>query len=276
MARQPIRRRRLRALPFNRMIPNILTLLALCAGLSAIRYGLIGQWEKALLAIMAAAVLDGLDGRIARMLKGTSKFGAELDSLADFVSFGVVPPMVLYLWTLQEAGRFGWILVLLYSVCMVLRLARFNTLLEDVDQPAWAANFFTGVPAPMGAGLVLLPMALWLVTDSNMFRNPYLVSFVMISVAALLVSRIPTFSFKKVKIPSRWVLPTMLSVGLYAALLINTPWATVAVTLLVYLVSIPFGIRAHRRMAERGGDEAEEADELDEIEEPADPTAADE
>ncbi|MBT3358986.1 MAG: CDP-diacylglycerol--serine O-phosphatidyltransferase [Rhodospirillales bacterium] len=272
MARAPThRRRRLRALPFNRMIPNILTLLALCAGLSAIRYGLTTEWEKALLAIMAAAILDGLDGRIARILKGTSKFGAELDSLADFVSFGVVPPILLYLWAMQEAGRFGWILVLLYSVCMVLRLARFNTLLEDADQPAWAANFFTGVPAPMGAGLVLMPMALWLVTDSELFRNPYLVSIVMIGVAALLVSRIPTFSFKKVKVPSRWVLPTMLTVGLYAALLINAPWATVAATLLLYLVSIPFGMRAYRRMLERSGDDGG-IEEVDEIEEPAEPT----
>ncbi|MBL6927637.1 MAG: CDP-diacylglycerol--serine O-phosphatidyltransferase [Rhodospirillales bacterium] len=275
MARTPThRRRRLRAMPFNRMIPNILTLLALCAGLTAIRYGLIGQWEKALLAITAAAILDGLDGRIARILKGTSKFGAELDSLADFVSFGVVPPMLLYLWTLQEAGRFGWILVLLYSVCMVLRLARFNTFLEDVEQPAWTANFFTGVPAPMGAGLVLLPMALWLVTESDLFRSPYLVSFVLIGVAALLVSRIPTFSFKKVKIARRWVLPTMLIVGLYAALLINTPWATVAATLLLYLASIPFSMRAYRRMLERGSDETE-TDDMDETEEPLDPTTAD-
>jgi len=161
--------------------------------------------------------------------------------------------------------------VLLYSVCMVLRLARFNTLLEDADQPAWAANFFTGVPAPMGAGLVLMPMALWLVTDSELFRNPYLVSIVMIGVAALLVSRIPTFSFKKVKVPSRWVLPTMLTVGLYAALLINAPWATVAATLLLYLVSIPFGMRAYRRMLERSGDDGG-IEEVDEIEEPAEPT----
>ena len=264
------RRRRIRALPFNRMIPNILTLLALCAGLTAIRFGLVGEWEKALLAIMAAAILDGLDGRIARILKGTSKFGAELDSLADFVSFGVVPPMLLYLWTMQEAGRFGWILVLLYSVCMVLRLARFNTLLEDVEQPAWAANFFTGVPAPMGAGLVLLPMALWFVTESDLFRNVFLVSFVMVGVSALLVSRIPTFSFKKVKVTNRWVLPTMLFVGLYAALLINAPWATVAATLLVYLTSIPFAIRAYRRMQERGGDADIEAEENEEIAETVD------
>ncbi|MBL6946522.1 MAG: CDP-diacylglycerol--serine O-phosphatidyltransferase [Rhodospirillales bacterium] len=264
------RRRRLRALPFNRMIPNILTLLALCAGLTAIRFGLVGEWEKAFLAIMAAAILDGLDGRIARILKGTSKFGAELDSLADFVSFGVVPPMLLYLWTMQEAGRFGWILVLLYSVCMVLRLARFNTLLEDVEQPAWTANFFTGVPAPMGAGLVLLPMALWFVTESDLFRNAYLVSFVMVGVSALLVSRIPTFSFKKVKVTNRWVLPTMLFVGLYAALLINAPWATVAATLLLYLASIPFGIRAYRRMQERGEDADLELEEIEEIAEPVD------
>jgi len=268
------RRQRIKSLPFNRMIPNILTLLALCAGLTAIRYGLGGKWEFAVLAIMAAAILDGLDGRIARILKGTSKFGAELDSLSDFVSFGVVPAMLLYLWTMQDAGRFGWILVLIYTVCCVLRLARFNTFLEDPDRPAWAANYFTGVPAPMGAALVLLPMLLSFQFDSEFFRNPAFVSVVLIAVSALLVSTIPTFSFKKFKIQNRLVLPTMLAVGLYAIMLINAPWITSAATLLVYLATMPLGIRSYRRLAARTGysgveDPEEDTDTPDDSEEGA-------
>ncbi|MCG8508042.1 MAG: CDP-diacylglycerol--serine O-phosphatidyltransferase [Rhodospirillales bacterium] len=236
------------------MIPNILTLLAMCAGLTAIRYGLLGEWEKAVFAIMVAAILDGLDGRIARILKGASKFGAELDSLSDFVSFGVSPAMLLYLWSLQGIGRFGWVLALLFAVCCVLRLARFNTLLDDPDQPAWTANFFTGVPAPMGAGLVLLPMMLWFETGSAFFRSPATVAIVLIGVSALLVSRIHTFSFKRFKVESRWVMPMMLAVGLYAALLINAPWATIAVTLIAYIGGIPFSVRAYRKMQSRSTD----------------------
>lgn len=253
MSEQPTlpRRRRLAGLSFNRMIPNILTLLALCAGLTAIRFGLGGQWENAVLAVMVAAILDGLDGRIARILKGASKFGAELDSLADFVSFGVVPGLLLFLWTMDDLGRFGWILVLIYIVACVLRLARFNTFLEDPDRPAWASNFFTGVPAPMGAALVLLPMMLSFQFGATFFRSPIVVSVFLVGVGALMVSRLPTFSFKKFKVPNHWVLPTMLIVGLYGALLINAPWMTIAVTLLAYLTSIPFGYRAYRRMEER-------------------------
>ncbi len=247
----PPRRRRLAGLSFNRMIPNILTLLALCAGLTAIRFGLSGQWENAVLAVMVAAILDGLDGRIARILKGASKFGAELDSLADFVSFGVVPGLLLFLWTMDDVGRFGWILVLVYIVACVLRLARFNTFLEDPDRPAWASNFFTGVPAPMGAALVLLPMMLSFQFGATFFRSPIVVSVFLVGVGALMVSRLPTFSFKKFKVPNHWVLPTMLIVGLYGALLINAPWMTIAITLLAYSASIPFGYRAYRRMQER-------------------------
>lgn len=253
MSEQPTlpRRRRLAGLSFNRLIPNILTLLALCAGLTAIRFGLNDQWENAVLAVMVAAVLDGLDGRIARILKGASKFGAELDSLADFVSFGVVPALLLYLWTMDNLGRFGWILTLVFTVACVLRLARFNTFLEDPNRPAWASNFFTGVPAPMGAALVLLPMMLSFQFGADFFRSPIVVSVFLVGVGALMVSRLPTFSFKKFKVPNHWVLPTMLIVGLYGALLFNAPWMTIAITLLAYLTSIPFGYHAYRRMEER-------------------------
>ena len=151
---RPVRRPRLKALPFNRMIPNILTLLALCAGLTSIRFGLLEQWQLAVVALFAAAIFDGLDGRVARILKGTSKFGAELDSLSDFISFGVAPAIVLYLWTMQTWGNIGWLVVLIFSVCCALRLARFNTNLDEPNTPPWAVNFFTGVPAPAAGGRV--------------------------------------------------------------------------------------------------------------------------
>ena len=243
------RRRTLKGLSFNRLIPNILTLVSLCAGLTAMRFGFDGKWKLAVLAILIAAILDGLDGRIARILKGASKFGAELDSLADFVSFGVAPAAMLYLWTMKDAGRFGWILVLLFSVCCVLRLARFNTLLEEPDLPPWAHNFFAGVPAPMGAGLVLLPMILSFQIEAGFFNHSVVVGVFLVVVSALLVSRIPTFSFKRFKVPNPWVLPTMLIVGLLAALLVTAPWITMSLILILYIASFPFSIRSYRQLA---------------------------
>lgn len=157
---RPQRPPRIRGLSINKLIPNILTLLALCAGLTSIRFAVHGMWKEAVIATVLAAILDGLDGRVARLLQGTSKFGAELDSLSDFVSFGVAPAMVLYFWTMQGAGGFGWALVLLFSVCCALRLARFNTMIGEPDLPPYAYNFFTGVPAPAAAGLVLMPILL--------------------------------------------------------------------------------------------------------------------
>ncbi|MDP7668127.1 MAG: phosphatidylcholine/phosphatidylserine synthase [Rhodospirillales bacterium] len=246
------RRERLRGLPFNRMIPNILTLLALCAGLSALRFGLQERWEHAVLAVLVAAILDGLDGRIARILKGASKFGAELDSLSDFICFGVAPPVLLYLWTMRVFDRIGWVLVLLFSVCCALRLARFNTHLDEPDQPAWTVNYFSGVPSPMGAGLVLAPMILSFEFGTDAFKNPFVVSAAIITISALLVSPIPTYSFKKVRVPHHWVLPVMLLVGLFAAALVSAPWSTLSVVLSVYVVTIPFSIRSYRRQKRIG------------------------
>jgi len=238
------RRKRLQGLSFNRMIPNIMTLLALCAGITAVRYGLADQWEKAALAILVAAILDGLDGRVARLLKGTSKFGAELDSLSDFISFGVAPTLMLYVWSMQGAGRFGWILVLLYAVCCALRLARFNTALEEHAMPPWAYNFFSGTPAPAAAGLVLLPMILSFQVGDDIFRRPEVVSIFLVAVSVLMVSRIPTFSFKKFHVTGPWILPLMVIVGLLAALMVSAPWLTLSLIIVAYMVSIPFSIRA--------------------------------
>jgi len=239
---------------FNKMIPNILTVSALCAGMTAIRFALEDRWEHAMLAILVASILDALDGRIARILKGASRFGAELDSLSDFICFGVAPAVVLYLWAMEGVSRFGWTLALLYTVCCALRLARFNTMMEDAEQPAWTRNFFTGVPSPAGAGLVLLPLMLSFQMDSDVFRSPGIVSFFLIGVAALLVSPIPTFSFKKIKVRHNLVLPTMLVVGLVAAALVSAPWLTLSAVLIVYLGTFPFSIRAHRRLVEEGGE----------------------
>lgn len=242
-------RQRLKGLHINRMIPNVLTLLALTAGLSALRFALLERWEHAVLAIAAATVLDGLDGRIARILKGATKFGAELDSLSDFVCFGVAPAMVLYLWALSDAGRVGWALVLVLCICCALRLARFNTDGDEPNRPAWTRNFFVGVPSPAGAGLVLFPMILWFQVESDFLRQPAIVGLFMLVGAGLLVSRIRTFSFKKVHVAQAWVLPSMLGVGLYLAFLLSIPWITLAVTIVAYAASIPFSVRAHREIS---------------------------
>ncbi len=247
------RKKRFRDLSFNRMIPNILTLLALAAGLTAIRFGLEGRWEHAVLAIIVAGVLDALDGRIARLLKGSSKFGAELDSLSDFVCFGVSPVLVLYLWTMKDAGRLGWVLVMLFTICCGLRLARFNVMMEDHDAPAWQARFFTGIPAPAGGGLVLLPMVLSFQVGEDFFRQPWVVGIFMLVIAGMLVSTIPTYSFKKLKISRQWILPTMLITGAIAVFLINAPWLTLSVVGLAYICSIPLSYRAEQALKKAEG-----------------------
>jgi CDP-diacylglycerol--serine O-phosphatidyltransferase len=259
------RRERLKGLSFNKMIPNILTLLALCAGLTAIRYGLQERWEHAGLALVVAAILDGLDGRVARILKGASKFGAELDSLSDFLCFGVTPSLLLYLWAMNDTGRFGWVLVLLFSVCCALRLARFNTGLDEPDMPPWAYNFFSGVPAPAAAGLVLLPMWLSFQLGDDYLRRPEVVSVFLVVVAGLMVSRIPTFAFKKFKVPHGWILPTMLFVGLFAASLVSAPWLTISACVFVYIILIPFSMRSYRTLSRK-------AEELKHRTEPAEAT----
>ena len=247
------RKKRFRDLSINRMIPNILTLLALAAGLTAIRFGLDGRWEHAVLAIIVAAVLDALDGRIARLLKGASKFGAELDSLSDFVCFGVSPVLVLYLWTMKDAGRLGWVLVMLFTICCGLRLARFNVMMEDHDAPAWQARFFTGIPAPAGGGLVLLPMVLSFQGGEGFFRQPWVVGIFMLVIAGMLVSTIPTYSFKKLKISRHWILPTMLITAAIAIFLINAPWLTLSVVGLAYICSIPLSYRAQQALQKAEG-----------------------
>lgn len=260
MMRLRVRRRRanrpprVSGLSLNRLLPNVLTMLALSAGLTAIRFAIQGRFQAAVIAIVIAAILDTLDGRIARLLNGQSRFGAELDSLSDVVSFGVAPALMLYLWVLWDGGTFGWIAVLAFSVCAALRLARFNIKLGESDLPPWAFNYFTGVPAPAGAGLALLPMILSFEVAPAVFANPALVTVWTLAVALLMVSQVPTFSLKGLRVPQRLVAPVLLGVGLLAAALVSAPWITLALLEIAYLASLPFSYRQFRslqRAAER-------------------------
>ncbi len=242
------RRERVKGQSFNRMIPNILTMLALCSGLTAFRFAFEQKWEAAVLCLVIAAVLDALDGRIARILGQSSKFGAELDSLSDFFAFGVAPAMIVYLWSLHEAGSLGWIIALLYSVCMALRLARFNTALESPGLPLWAKNYFTGVPAPAAAGLVLTPMIVSFQTDLEIVHHPAVSAAFLIVVAALMVSRLPTYSFKNVRVPHRFALFMMLIVAALAAFAVAAPWLTLTTLIAIYIALLPVSWRSFNRL----------------------------
>ncbi|SLN76865.1 CDP-alcohol phosphatidyltransferase family protein [Oceanibacterium hippocampi] len=254
-------RRRLRDLPVNSLIPNILTVMALCAGLTAMRLALQDRWQEAVAAILIAGLLDGLDGRVARLLKGTSKFGAELDSLSDFVCFGVAPAFTLYLWTLSDLAGIGWTVTLALTVCCGLRLARFNTALEGTVQPHWTVNFFTGVASPAGAAMATLPMMLSFYSGLEFLRNPVFVAFWALGVAFLMVSQIPTFSFKRVRVRRQYIMPVLLLVGLLTALLVSYPWILISFVVIVYLFSLPLSMRQHRRLSRtHPPDEAGDAD----------------
>lgn len=244
---------KLRSLSFNRVFPNMLTLLALCAGLTAIRYGFNGQWERAVLAIVIAGMLDGVDGRVARLLRGTSKFGAELDSLADAVSFGVAPAMVMFLWAMNGAGSIGWAICLLHAICAVLRLARFNTMVGQ-DLPTWAHNYFTGVPSPGGAGIAILPLIFWLMTDQAIFAHPAVAGIFLVASALLMVSSVPIYSGKHIRLRPQLVIPLMVLVGILAGFLVTEPWATLSFVGLVYLATIPLSVWSYRRLQKGEGD----------------------
>ena len=234
--------------PGVRVLPNAVTVLALCAGLSAVQYAYAHNLGLTIAAIAVAAVLDGVDGRIARLLDATSKMGAELDSLSDAVAFGVSPALVLYVWELHTQA-FGWVIALVFAVCMILRLARFNTLLDDTEQPPYAKEFFTGVPAPAGGLLVMLPVALTAQWGQGWWSTLPVVSIWTVAVAALLISRIPTLSLKTVRVPARAVAPLLVLVGLLAAAMITYPLATLVFAMLVYLGHIPFSVRRYYWLA---------------------------
>jgi CDP-diacylglycerol---serine O-phosphatidyltransferase len=248
-AKLEARRARFRAIPIRTLVPNVITLLALCAGLTAIRMAAEGRLELALGAIVFAAALDGIDGRIARMIKGTSRFGAELDSLADFVNFGVAPALILYFWGLHDLKSAGWIAAMVFAICAGLRLARFNVAIDEPNKPAFAANFFTGVPAPAGAITVLLPIYLFFLGAP---REPVLVTATLaytLAIAFLMVSRLPVFSGKTLgnRVPPEMVLPVVILVVLFVALLIGYPWEVLTIGTLLYLGSLPLGYRSYHR-----------------------------
>lgn len=242
------RRPRFKAIPVRTLVPNLITLLALCAGLTAIRLAIESKLEWALAAIVFAALLDGIDGRVARMLKGTSKFGAELDSLADFVNFGVAPALILYFWGLHDLKSAGWIVALVFAICAGLRLARFNVMADDPDAPAWAGNFFTGIPAPAGALTVLLPIYLYFLGVPKGPITIWLTFLYTLTIALLMVSRLPVFSGKRVgkRVPPEMVLPVFVVVVLFVALLVSYPWEVLSAGAVLYLACLPLGWLSYR------------------------------
>jgi CDP-diacylglycerol---serine O-phosphatidyltransferase len=251
-------RHRFRPIPVRTLVPNVITLLALCAGLTGIRFAVEGRVDIALGAIVFAAVLDGVDGRVARLLKGTSRFGAELDSLADFVNFGVAPGLILYFWGLYELKSAGWIAAMVFAICGGLRLARFNVMIEDPNRPAWAGNFFVGMPAPAGAITVLLPIYIEFLGLPKLGVTAPVTLVYTLAIAFLMVSRLPVYSGKRVgtRVPPDLVLPVFVLVVLFFALLLSYPWAVLTLGTVAYLASLPFGWLSYREYERRDAEAA--------------------
>ncbi|MBC7985932.1 MAG: phosphatidylcholine/phosphatidylserine synthase [Sphingomonadaceae bacterium] len=243
------------------LIPNAVTVLALCFGLTGVRFAVSGEWEKAVAVVVIAAVLDGLDGRIARLLRGQTRFGAELDSLSDVIAFGVSPALIVYLWSLQQAPRYGWIFALAHAVCCALRLARFNANIDADEQPHKSAGFMTGVPAPAGAGLLMLPIMAWMITGIEQLNDPRIIAPWAALVAFLMVSNIATFSFSSLRLRRELRFPALAVIAVMAGALVSEPWITLAAIGGLYLLSIPFGMRAYARVKRRRAAEALPPDE---------------
>jgi CDP-diacylglycerol---serine O-phosphatidyltransferase len=249
---QPVRR----GIPLRAVVPNAVTVLALCFGLTAVRFAIGGEWEKAVGAILLAGVLDGIDGRIARLLKGASRFGAELDSLSDVTAFGVAPALVLYLWALQYLpGNMGWVIALSHAIACALRLARFNAQIDAAEGPHKKLGFLTGVPAPMAAGLTLSPMFVqfWLAPEAmdDPTLRATLVAVTTLLVALTMVSSLPSYSWGSIRLRPSWRLPALGAVGLFAGALFTNPWATLAVLSALYAGALPLAVRSYRRRAVR-------------------------
>jgi CDP-diacylglycerol--serine O-phosphatidyltransferase len=250
--------RQRRVLPLRALVPNAITVLALCVGLTGVRFAVAGDWERAIAAIVIAGLLDALDGRIARLLHGTTRFGAELDSLSDVIAFGVSPAVIIYLWSLQSLPSYGWTFALAHAVCCALRLARFNAALDLDEQPHKRAGYLTGVPSPVGAGLALSPLYLTLWLEIDIAREPVVVAPVVALTAFLMVSNLPTFSWKVVRVRPGWRLAALAAVGLFAGALLTAPWAVLSLLSLAYFLSIPAGLfsYARYRRRSRGADDA--------------------
>ena len=241
-------RRSARGLTLRAVIPNAITAAALCSGLTGIRFAIVGDWERSVFAIILAGMLDGIDGRIARLLRAQSRFGAELDSLADSLSFGMAPALVLFMWSLQDLPRLGWFASLAFAICCALRLARFNAQIDEEEQPHKSAGFLTGVPAPIGAGLAFLPLYLWLATGEDLFRSPFLVGVWIAGIAVLMISNLATLSWKSVRPSADVRLPAIAMAGLLFAALLTEPWWTLALLSLGYLALMPMSIARYARV----------------------------
>jgi CDP-diacylglycerol--serine O-phosphatidyltransferase len=240
--------KKFRFLPINRLFPNMVTLMALCAGLTSIRFALEQKWELAVTFIIIAGFLDGMDGRIARFLKATSNFGAQLDSLSDFLNFGVAPAVILYLWDLHniKVRGLGWAIALFYAICCAIRLARFNTALDE-DRPAWADKFFVGVPSPAGALLAVTPMMIDFQFEWKIFAHPIYLGIYLASVGLLMTSRLPTFSLKKIVIPREFASLIMACVAFLMVGLVIEPWLTFPVICIIYITLIPISCISYNR-----------------------------
>lgn len=271
-----------RGISLRQVAPNAVTAMALCFGLTAIRFAILGNdpeqlkllsptrsatwfWELAVGAIIFAGVLDGIDGRIARLLHAESRFGAELDSLSDSIAFGVSPAVLLYLWSLQAMPRFGWVVVLGHALSCALRLARFNANLDVINQPRKVAGFLTGVPAPAGAGLAMMPLYAWFVTEMDIFRDWRLVAPWLVFTSFLMISSLPTLGWKRLRVPHAWRIFAIFSAGLFAAMLMVAPWFSMLVLTLSYLALLPVGVVTYAKVKARAGlTPVQPADEPDE------------
>jgi len=244
------------------ILPSVLTLIGVCLGISSIKFAMDGNFGFAVLFIVVAAILDGLDGRVARMIKGTTEFGKELDSLTDFVSFGIAPVFVIYFWELNEFGRIGWLLVLLFSVCCVLRLARFNLTKFD-DNEEWKMNFFQGIPSPAGGCLILFPIMYEMSSFRGLFEIKNLSPFLVVLASILLISKVPTFSFKKIVVQRQTTLFLLLGFGLFFVSIIQFTYEALAICCLIYLILIPVSVYNYRSKLKNTQNEIIEEDHRD-------------
>lgn len=235
-------------LTLRALVPNAITSAALCAGLTGIRFAINGEWDKSVLAVILAGVLDGIDGRVARLMKAQSRFGAELDSLADSLSFGVAPALIMFLWSLNDLPRLGWFASLAFAVCCALRLARFNARIDTEEQPHKSAGFLTGVPAPVGAGLAFLPLYLWIASGLELFRHPVLVGVWIAGIAFLMISNVATLSWASLRPRRNIRLELIALVGLLLAALLTEPWWTLVAICALYLALVPYGLISYGRV----------------------------
>lgn len=236
-----------RGIPLRAVLPNAITALALCSGLTGVRFAIGAEWERAVMMIMIAGVLDGMDGQIARMMRGESRFGAELDSLSDAISFGVAPALILYLWALMAVPKVGWIVALLYAVFCALRLARFNSQIDNDAQPRKLAGYLTGIPAPAGAGLAMLPIYIWLWSGEELARSPWIVTPWVALIGLLMVSSLATYSWKSLRLRRSVRFEALVVVAILLAALVTAPWQTLTVICVGYIATLPFSVRAFRR-----------------------------